>query len=192
MVKQKIALTVGQIEELIKNATTIQEKLIIKCLLKMGMRVSELVNFKISWIHFKDNMIRIQENKKPIVWSPKYCSEREVPVPENLIIELKQFLGNRRRGYVFKSRKSNSFHRYNETSIIHKINKISKKVFGESLGTHVFRRTYASFLLKENHDLETIKQRLGHSDIKTTFLYIKDIPDRRKYNKTRNMEIMNL
>lgn len=192
MVKQKNALTVNQIEQLIKNANTIQEKLIIKCLLKMGMRVSELVNFKVQWIDFKDNVVRIQSNNRPLSWEPKYCSEREIPVPENLIIELKQFLGNRKTGYVFKSRKSSNYGRYNESSIIHKINKITKKIFGKKLATHIFRRTYASFLLNEGHDLIQIKKRLGHSDIKTTFLYLQDIPDRRKYDKTRNMEIMKL
>jgi len=161
-------------------------------MLKMGMRVSELVNFKVQWINYKDNMIHIQANQKPISWEPKYCSIRELPVPENLLIELKQFLGIRKTGYVFKSRKTSGSHRYTESSVIHKINSITKKTFGKNLGTHIFRRTYASFLLNEGHDLVQIKKRLGHSDIKTTFLYLQDIPDRSDYDKTRNMKIMNL
>ena len=164
----------------------------IKCMLKMGMRVSELVNFKVQWINYKDNMIHIQANQKPISWEPKYCSIRELPVPKNLLIELKQFLGIRKTGYVFKSRKTSGSHRYTESSVIHKINSITKKTFGKNLGTHIFRRTYASFLLNEGHDLVQIKKRLGHSDIKTTFLYLQDIPDRSDYDKTRNMKIMNL
>jgi len=190
MVKQKVALTISQIEELIKNANTIQEKLMIKCMLKMGMRVSELVNFKVQWINYKDKTVHIQANQKPILWEPKYCSIREIPVSEELIIELKQFLGNRKTRYVFKSRKEAEFHRYKETSVIHKINRITKKTFGKNLGTHIFRRTYASFLLNEGHDLIQIRERLGHSDIKTTFLYLQDIPDRSNYDKTRNMEII--
>lgn len=158
----------------------------------MGMRVSELVNFKIEWITSRDRMIHIQENQKPNSWEPKYCSIRELPVPENLLIELKQFIGNRKTGYVFRSRKKAESSRYKETSVIHKINRITKETFGKNLGTHVFRRTYASFLLNEGHDLVQIKQRLGHSDIKTTYLYLQDIPDRREYDKTRNMEIMKL
>ena len=192
MVKQKVALTIGQIEDLIKNANTTQEKLMIKCMLKTGMRVSELVNFKVQWINYKDRMIHIQINRKPVYWEPKYCSIREVPVSENLITELKQFIGNRKTGYVFKSRKKSNSYRYNEASIIHKINRITKETFRKNLGTHIFRRTYASFLLNEGHDLIQIKKRLGHSDIKTTFLYLQDIPDRSNYDKTRNMEIMNL
>lgn len=164
----------------------------IKCMLKIGARVSELVNFKIEWINFKDKMIHIQKNQKPITWEPKYCSIRELPVPENLLIELKQFIGNRKTGYVFRSRKKAESSRYKESSVIHKINRITRDTFGKNLGTHIFRRTYASFLLNEGHDLIQIKKRLGHSDIKTTFLYLQDIPDRSNYDKTRNMEIMKL
>ena len=127
-------------------------------MLKMGMRVSELVNFKIQWINYKDKMVHIQANQKPLSWGPKYCSVREIPVPEELLIELKQFLGNKKTGYVFRSRKEAESHRYKESSVIHKINRITKKTFGKNLGTHIFRRTYASFLLNVGHDLIQIKK----------------------------------
>lgn len=158
----------------------------------MGIRVSEVVNFKIEWINSKDKMVHLQKNQKPNIWEPKYCSVRELPIPENLLIELNQFIGNRKTGYVFRSRKKSESYRYKESSIIHKINNITRKTFGKNLGTHIFRRTYASYLLNEGHDLVQIMKRLGHSDIKTTFLYLQDIPDRSDYDKTRNMEIMSI
>jgi len=190
MVKQKVALTISQVEKYIKNANSFQEEIMIKCMVKMGLRVSELANMKIEWINFLDKIVRIQKNNTPIKWEPKYCSERELPIPENLAIDLKKFLGNRKTGYVFKSRKNSKSNKYNEESIIRKINAISKKVFGKNLGTHVFRRTYASYLNNTGHDIIKISKRLGHGDLKTTFLYLQDIPDRRDYDKTREMEIM--
>lgn len=192
MVKQKTILTKNQMEEFIKNAKTIQEKLMIKCMLKLGFRVSELVNFKIEWINFIDKIVNIQLNHKPISWHPKYLSIREIPIPENLLIELNQFIGNKKKGYIFKSRKRSNHYRFNTDSIIRKINRISKKVLERNTGTHVFRRTYASYLSNSGHDLVQISKLLGHSDVKTTFLYLKDIPDRKNYDKTRNMEIMSL
>lgn len=179
-------------EEFIIKANTIQEKLMIKCMLKLGLRVSELVNFKIEWINLKDKLIDLQINKKPIYWEPKRLSVRELPIPENLLIELNQFIGNRKKGYVFRSRKKINYYRYNEDSIIHKINRISREIFGENTGTHIFRRTYASYLLKKGYNLAQIQQLLGHSKIKTTFIYLKNIPDRRDYDGIRNMEIMKL
>lgn len=193
MVKQKQVLTYNQCEKFIQNAHTIQEKLMIRMMIKCGLRVSELVNCKIMWIDFEDKFLYVQENKNPIEWSPKRDSVREVPIPSELLIELKQFIGSRKKGYLFRSRKKNPNHkRYNEDSIIRKINSISKKVLGKTTGTHIFRRTYASNLLSEGIPLTNISKKLGHSDIRTTLLYLKDIPDRSADDKIRNMEIMKL
>ncbi|MFX0136736.1 MAG: tyrosine-type recombinase/integrase [Candidatus Hodarchaeota archaeon] len=192
MVKQKKVLTVNQCNKFIKNANTIQEKLMIRMMLKCGLRVSELINCQISWINFEDQLLYIQENKKPYEWVPKRDSIREVPISEELLIELKQFIVNRKKGYLFRSRKKTNYRRYNKDSIIRKINKIAKEVLGKNTGTHIFRRTYASHLLNEGNDLETIRKLLGHADLKTTFLYLKNIPDRNNYDKIRNMRIMRL
>ena len=133
MAKQKEVLTINQCEQFIQSARTIQEKLMIEMMLMCGLRVSELINCQISWINFKDKLLYIQENKKPIDWKPKYCSIREVPLPEKLLIELKQFIGNRKKNYLFKSRKSSNYNRFNKDSIIKKINKISREILGKKL-----------------------------------------------------------
>jgi site-specific recombinase XerD len=41
---------------------------------------------------------------------------------------------------------------------------------------HTFRHTYASHLLIANYDLQTIQRLLGHSDIKTTMIYLQTVP----------------
>ena len=46
MVKQKLVLSKTQIQSLIDNAESFETKLIIATLVKTGMRVGELVNFK--------------------------------------------------------------------------------------------------------------------------------------------------
>lgn len=191
MVKQKQVLTYNQCEKFIENAHTIQEKVMIRLFLKCGLRVSELVNSKIPWINFDDKLLYIQENKKPTYWMPKRDSIRELPIPDELLIELKQFIGNRKKGYLFRSRKKKgTYGRYNEDSVIRKINRIAIKVLGNTTGSHIFRRTYASNLLAEGIPLTNISKKLGHSDIRTTLLYLKDIPDRSADDKIRNMKIM--
>ena len=193
MVKQKKVLTINQCDKFIKKASTTQEKLMIRMMLKCGLRVSELINCQISWINYEDQLLYIQENEKPSKWAPKRDSVREVPIPEGLLTELKQFLGNRKKGYLFKSRKKGSNHyRYSKDSIIRKINKIAKEIFGKNTGTHIFRRTYASNLLNDGIPLTNIKKKLGHSNVKTTLLYLKNLPDRTHDDKIRNMEIMKL
>ena len=41
---------------------------------------------------------------------------------------------------------------------------------------HTFRHTFASHLLLANSDLQTIQKLLGHSDVKTTIIYLQTVP----------------
>jgi integron integrase len=41
---------------------------------------------------------------------------------------------------------------------------------------HTFRHTFASHLLLANYDLQTIQKLLGHSDVKTTMIYLQTVP----------------
>jgi site-specific recombinase XerD len=41
---------------------------------------------------------------------------------------------------------------------------------------HTFRHSFASHLLLANYDIHTIQRLLGHSDVKTTMIYIQTVP----------------
>lgn len=208
MVKQKEVLSLDQVENLINNAKTYQFQLIILTMVQTGMRVGEVVNLKISWINDANRSIRIQKNKKPIEWSPKRYSVRAVPITETLLNNLRKHIGKRTKGYLFQSQKTKTtitrngnkitqrtFRRYSYRSII----KIANKLFIQTLGykpqdesTHIFRHTYASRLLKDKIDLESIRKLLGHADIKTTLYYIRGLPDYNSWEQVRNVDVMDL
>jgi len=170
-------------------------------MVQTGMRISEVTNFKINWINERDLHIYIQENEKPIKWSPKRESIREVPISEELLKQLKRFIGNKEKGYVFKSQKQKStkseitrrtFGRYEYRSLIKKINKISNQTFGKNTGSHIFRHTFASHLLKEKLDIESIRKLLGHNNVRTTYIYIQSLPDYSSWDQVRKIDLMSL
>ena len=208
MVKQKEVLSLDQVEKLINKAKTYQRQLMILTMVQTGMRVGELVNLKINWINGVDRSIRIQVNEKPIKWKPKRYSVRAVPITETLLNNLKKYFGNRTKGYLFQSQKTkttiirdgkkitkNTFRRYNYRSIIKIMNKLLIQILGykpKDESTHIFRHTYASRLLKDKIDLESIRKLLGHSDIKTTLNYIRGLPDFSSWDAVRKVDVMDL
>ncbi|MFX1503463.1 MAG: tyrosine-type recombinase/integrase [Promethearchaeota archaeon] len=182
---QKKVLSRSEENRLIESAPNNQTKLLIETMLKTGMRVSEICNFKIEWINFEDNQILIQKNTDPIEFDPKYGSGRELPISPMLSINLNQLIGKRKKGYVFRSQRKEYPQRYEPISIINKINSLCKKIFGKPLGSHIFRRTYASNLLYSGVNIKTIQKLLGHKHLTTTLVYLKDIPKRDDYDQIR-------
>lgn len=205
MVRQKEVLSKDQVQKLIDNAPTFKMQLVVGTMVQTGMRVGELVNFKPDWIEASEKVIYVQDNEVPIKWSPKRDSKRRIPITDGLLKNLERLIGNRTTGYVFESQKRRAtksvgngkvtrrtFGRYTYRSMIRKVNRISVEVLGHKTGTHIFRATYASHLVKAKLDLESIRKLLGHSEIKTTLLYIRALPDFNSWEEVRRVELMNL
>lgn len=202
--KQKEVLTHKQLEMLIENADSFETQLIIITMVKTGMRVGELVNFKINWIIPGGLSIRIQSNKKPLAWEPKtQTSIRSIPIDEVLLKSLERHIGKRKKGYVFQSQKKRArdesnnivrtFRKYNTRTINRRINDLSEKVFDKQIGTHIFRHTYASDLFREKGlDVNDMQKLLGHSSNKTTLLYLQSLPGFSSWDKVRQSRLMKL
>ena len=44
------------------------------------------------------------------------------------------------------------------------------------VSAHTFRHSFASHLLQANYDIRTIQALMGHSDVRTTMIYMQTIP----------------
>lgn len=191
--KYRKILTRQEIQNLINHVENVytyerqikQYKLIISTFINTGMRVSELINAKPTWIvpNGNETIFRIQSNKYPMKFTPKYVSEREVPISEKLIKKLREHIGNRKGGYIFRSTHSKNHYRLNKKTIINGINKISKDLFGETIGSHVFRATYASHIYSKFKDIIRVQKLLGHAKPEITWGYIRKIPTRESYSE---------
>ncbi len=166
-------LTEIEIEELIKSFDIKENfgqrnRTIIEVLYGTGMRVSELVDLKLSNIFFKENIIKIigKGNKERFVPLGKIASNE---IREYLKIRDNSIIDSRFSDIVFLNRYGRGLTR----SMIFKIISDSNKRIGlnKKISPHTLRHSFATHLLKNGADLRSIQLILGHESITTTEIY---------------------
>jgi len=145
-----------------------RNKTIIEILYGTGIRVSELINLKLSNIFFKENIIKV---------IGKGNKERLVPLGEIASNEMKIYINNRNRLKIdSKSSDILFLNRYGRgltRSMIFKIISDASKKIGldKKISPHTLRHSFATHLIKNGADLRTIQLILGHESITTTEIY---------------------
>ena len=166
-------LTELEIEKLIKSFDIKENfgqrnRTIIEVLYGTGMRVSELVNLKLSNIFFKENIIKIVG---------KGNKERFVPLGDIASNEIRKYLKIRDNSIIDTKFSDivflNRYGRGLTRSMIFKIISDSYKRIGlnKKISPHTLRHSFATHLLKNGADLRTIQLILGHESISTTEIY---------------------
>jgi len=161
-------ITYDELNKLLENAENYRDKLIIKFLFYTGVRVSELIKIKKNDIIFEDGFVKVYG---------KGGKERIVPIPKELLNELKNYINkiNTENIFPLSSRQVERIIKY-----IAKKAGISKKVT-----PHVLRHSLATTLLSKGVDIRYIQEILGHSSLNITQIYTHVVPNQLKeiYNK---------
>ena len=145
-----------------------RNRTIIEVLYGTGIRVSELVNLKLSNIFFKENILKI---------TGKGNKERFVPLGKVASTEIKKYKESRDRLKIDDKFSDilflNKYGRCLTRSMIFKIiSDASKSISSEKkISPHTLRHSFATHLLKNGADLRTIQLILGHESITTTEIY---------------------
>ena len=165
-------LNYGEIEKILEipnKETTLglRNACILEILYSTGIRVSELVNLKISDIDFYNKKIRVlgKGNKERIVLFGNRCEH----LLERYIKESRTVLNKKKVEYLFLNNLGQNISVRSIENIIDKIEKESCLKF--SISPHVFRHTFATHLLDNGADLNSVKELLGHENLNTTAIY---------------------
>ncbi|MBU0957262.1 MAG: tyrosine-type recombinase/integrase [Nanoarchaeota archaeon] len=156
-------LTAEEVKKLIDFTVNIKHKLIIKLLYGCGLRVSELVNLKKEDINFEEGLIHIK--------LAKGRKDRFVKIPDSVVEELGNYCKLVDPGILFVSARGGKLTTATIQAILKKAGKkagIKKRVY-----PHLLRHSFATHLLDSGIDLRIIQKLLGHSDIKTTQVYLQ-------------------
>ena len=146
-----------------------RNKAILETLYSCGLRVSELVNLKVTNLFFEQGYIKVEGKGE---------KERLVPVSSKAIEEINKY----RKGYrkflkikpdnenvLFLNRRGKKLSRVMIFTIIKSI--ADKVGLGKKISPHTFRHSFATHLVSGGADLRAVQEMLGHESILTTEIY---------------------
>ena len=145
-----------------------RNKAMLELMYASGLRVSELINVKISDIDLENAIIRT---------IGKGDKERIIPLGDYAICAIKIYMDGYRESllingvndYLFINNHGNKMTRVGFFKIIKKLAR--EKDIKTNFSPHTLRHSFATHLLDAGADLRSIQELLGHSDIKTTQIY---------------------
>ena len=156
-------------QPVLRNKTGFRDRAILELLYATGMRVSELINLKVSDLNLKIGYVRcLGKGEK----------ERIVPIGRPARDILEKYLEKIRpvfvksRGetfFLFINRAGRLFSRQAVWKIIKKY--AQKTRLRKNITPHTLRHSFATHLLQGGADLRSVQEMLGHVNIATTQIY---------------------
>ncbi|GGG56677.1 tyrosine recombinase XerC [Croceivirga lutea] len=147
-----------------------RNRAILETLYGCGLRVSELINLRLSDLYFEEDFIKV---------SGKGNKHRLVPIGNltkkyiNLYhkhIRNHQKIASGSEDILFLNRNGKGLTR---AMIFEIIKRLAEKIgLNKKIGPHTFRHSFATHLLEGGADLRAIQQMLGHESITTTEVYV--------------------
>lgn len=147
----------------VANKIENRDKAMIEMLYATGMRISELVNLKITDVDMKRCVIKV---------FGKGSKERLVPFGETALDSLKSYLNNRERSSSKEIFLSNRGKKMTRVAFWQRVKVyLIRENLKNSISPHTLRHAFATHLINRGADLRSVQLLLGHSDLSTTQIY---------------------
>ncbi len=138
-----------------------RDKLIIELFYVTGIRLSELINIKISDLNFDNNLVKVLGKRN---------KERLIPLSARIVKELQFFIEKYKiDNYLFTNLGGTKVY----TKLVYRIvNKYIGKISSiNKKSPHILRHTFATHMLNNGADINAIKELLGHANLSATQVY---------------------
>lgn len=173
--KLPVVLSVSEIDALISQILfntpeDVRNDAIIETLYACGLRVSELVDLRISELYFNEGFIRV---------FGKGSKQRFVPISESAIEKITYYIDCVRSKWkvkteaqdiLFLNRRGGQLTRAMIFTIIKQLAQLAG--ITKNVSPHTLRHSFATHLLENGADLRSIQTMLGHESITTTEIYV--------------------
>ena len=168
-------LSVEEINELIKAIDLSKpegerNRAILETLYGCGLRVSELINLKLSDLYFDEDFIKVtgKGNKQRFV-PISNLNKKYITLYKNEV-RVHQKIQKEHEDYLFLNRRGKQLTR---AMIFTIVKQLTEKIgLRKKISPHTFRHSFATHLLENGADLRAIQQMLGHESITTTEIYM--------------------
>ena len=147
----------------VSNKIENRDKAMIEMLYATGMRISELVNLKMTDVDMKRCVVKV---------FGKGSKERLVPFGETALDSLRSYLNEREQSSSKEIFLSNRGKKMTRVAFWQRVKiYLIRENLKNSISPHTLRHSFATHLLNRGADLRSVQLLLGHSDLSTTQIY---------------------
>lgn len=142
----------------------LRNKAILRLMLSIGLRVSEIVNLKPGDLNLTLMKLRIVNGKGGV--------DRDIIIPEFIIDLQKEWKEKKPSGtsYFFTTSSGNKL---NRVYIYNMVRNYTKRAdINKNVSPHTLRHTFGTNFYRQTKDIETLRRILGHAHIDTTQIYV--------------------
>ena len=164
-------LTINEVEKMLNapdmsDTLGIRDAFILELLYVSGIRVSELVNIKLSDVETSEKKIKIlgKGSKERYVLYGSRCKDLL-----NKYMSVRNIFLKYPNEYLILSKTGRKLNTREVRNIINRIK--TKAGVDISISPHTFRHTFATHMLNEGADLRAVQELLGHENLSTTTIY---------------------
>ena len=162
------SMSESEVEKLLKSPNSKlkiekRDKAMIEMLYATGVRISELINLKMTDIDIQRCVIKVLG---------KGSKERLIPFGESALEALNDYLKDRCKSPTKEIFLSNRGTKLSRQAFWQRIKiYLHREGLKESISPHTLRHAFATHLLNRGADLRSVQLLLGHSDLSTTQIY---------------------
>ncbi|MCW3161716.1 tyrosine-type recombinase/integrase [Chryseobacterium oryctis] len=155
-------LTKQEVKKLLESIENLKHKAILTTIYSCGLRLSEVLELKLSDIKTEGKIILIRQSKGN--------KDRVVALSPRLLDLLRDYyIMYQPQNYLFEGKFNE---KYSERSVQQVLkDSLIKANITSPATVHTLRHSYATHLLENGTDIRIIKELLGHNNIKTTEIY---------------------
>ena len=147
-----------------------RDKLIIEIFYLTGMRLTELINIKLTDLDFHNKSIKVigKRNK-----------ERIIPLSDSILTSIQSFIYEfDLKEFLITNSKGNKVYSKLVYRVVRKY--LSKITSINKKSPHILRHTFATHMLNNGADINAIKDLLGHSNLNATQVYTHNTVEKLK------------